>query len=264
MAPATIRLLVDESLRMFLPARRRSGDFSVEHDGMASLGHMVRSVGVPLTEVGRLLVGVEAVEAVEESYRPLDGDVVHVRPVARPQPAPARYVLDVHLGSLARRMRLLGLDTRYATAADDDELAVVALGEERLLLTKDRGLLLRRALRHQAAYVRGDAADEQVADVLDRFAPPLDPYTRCPACNGVLRPAAKADVVDVLERGTARSYEEFRRCDRCGQVYWRGAHARRLSAVVSGAVERVSGRPRGLLQRSGPTDRPVSRDSSGR
>lgn len=105
-----------------------------------------------------------------------------------------------------------------------------------MLVTKDHGLLRRRALRHTAAYVRGDRADDQLADVLQRFEPPLAPYTRCPACNGLLQQVAKADIAELIAPGTARSYEQFTQCAACCRVYWRGAHAHRLSAVVDAAL----------------------------
>lgn len=232
---AVIRLLVDEPLRLFLPTRDRGGEVDVGHDGTASLGHVVQSAGVPLTEVGLLMAGGTPVEP---SYRPRDGDVVRVGAGRRPQPLPSaggRFVLDVHLGSLARRLRLLGVDASYSTEADDSELVARSLAEGRVLLTKDQGLLRRRSLWH-AAYVRGSEGDEQLADVLDRFAPTLAPYTRCGTCNGLLRPVSKAEVAGELEPGTVRSYDEFARCAACGRVYWRGAHARRLDSVVSAAL----------------------------
>jgi uncharacterized protein with PIN domain len=103
-----------------------------------------------------------------------------------------------------------------------------------VLLTQDRGLLMRRALP-AGALVRGSGPDEQLADVLDRFAPPLAPLTRCTACGGVLTAVAKADVADRLPPGTRRSYDEFSRCTACGRVYWRGAHARRIDALIDRA-----------------------------
>jgi len=77
--------------------------------------------------------------------------------------------------------------------------------------------------------------------VLSRFAPPLAPWTRCTACNGLLVPAAKADVAPQLEPGTRRTYDSFSRCGSCGRVYWRGAHGRRLQAKVDAATRIVSG-----------------------
>lgn len=115
--------------------------------------------------------------------------------------------------------------------ADDDELAAEAARDRRMLLTQDRGLLRRRAVP-LAAYVRGTSPDDQLADVLDRFAVRLAPWTRCTRCNGLLEPVAKADVQQRLEAGTRATYDTFAWCAECGHVYWHGAHASRLAAVV--------------------------------
>jgi uncharacterized protein len=232
-------LRFDEDLRFFLASRNRQPSVRVPCDGTSTVGHLVESLGVPLTEVGRLAVGGRPVTA---SYRPADGDVVEVSLPARPQrlPSPWRFVLDVHLGTLARRLRLVGVDCAYANDAGDDELIAQANAENRVLLTQDRGLLRRRSLR-RGGYVRGTRADQQLRDVLDRFAPPLAPWTRCTACNGRLAAVAKADVERLLPPGTRRTYQEFARCPDCGRVYWRGAHSRRLERIVADAAARQDG-----------------------
>jgi uncharacterized protein len=121
--------------------------------------------------------------------------------------------------------------TAYRNDATDAELVEQAEHEDRLLLTQDRGLLRRRALR-RAAYVRGSRPDDQLADVLDRFRLPLAPYTRCTACGDQLRKVAKADIIDLLQPGTRRTQHDFARCPSCGRVYWHGAHAARLDRLV--------------------------------
>jgi uncharacterized protein with PIN domain len=259
-------------LRLFLPARHRSGPVRVPYDGTSSLGHVVESLGVPLPEVGALLVGGAPVPP---SYRPQPGDAVEVRPVHRPQepgPGAPRFLLDVHLGALARRLRLIGVDTAYRNDLDDDALVARANAERRVLLTQDRGLLRRRALR-QGAYVRGTAPDRQLLDVLERFEPPLAPWTRCPACNGALEPVEKSDVEHLLRPGTRRTYDTFVRCADCGHVYWHGAHSGRLERIVSaarrfGAVALAASLPAlGLAACSdgGPGKSPEpSRDTRGR
>jgi uncharacterized protein with PIN domain len=237
-----IRVRIPDDLLLFLPATRREPVGRVPWDGTSTLGHIVESLGVPLTEVGRLTVRGEPVEA---SARPSAGDEVRVEGVRRPQPVPLepgqdapRFLLDVHLGTLARRMRLLGLDTAYHNDMDDPELVVQANAERRVLLTQDRGLLRRRALWF-GAYVRGSRPDDQLGDVLDRFAPVLHPWTRCTACGGVLVPVGKEEVERDIEAGTRRSYDVYGRCADCGRVYWRGAHGDRLEKIVEEAAHRV-------------------------
>jgi len=224
-------------LRFFLAPRHRGGQARVPADGTSSLGHVVESLGVPLTEAGALRVNGRPVTA---AYRPAGGDVAEVAAAQRPQPLPsARFILDVHLGTLARRMRLVGIDTAYANDLDDDTLIDRANAGQRVLLTQDRGLLRRRKL-WLGAYVRGAVPDDQFRDVLGRFTPPLAPWTRCPACNGLLEPARKADVEGLLRPGTRRTYQVFSRCTACGRVYWRGAHGGRLEAVVEAAIRAVA------------------------
>jgi uncharacterized protein len=232
MSGALAEVTVAAELEMFLRPGRRGGPVRVALDGTSSLGHVVESLGVPLTEAGLLLVNGEAADP---GYRPQPGDLVRAESVRRPQRlAAARFVLDVHLGKLARRLRLLGLDTAYRNHADDADLVEQANAEQRVLLTQDRGLLHRRKL-WRGAYVRGARPDDQLQDVLDRFAPPLAPWTRCPVCNGPLAPARKAAVDSVLQPGTRRSYQAFSRCASCGRVYWRGAHSRRLEGIIATA-----------------------------
>ena len=220
-------------LRVFLAPRHRDGHARVACDGTSSLGHVVESLGVPLPEVGRLAVNGRPVGP---AHRLSDGDVADAAAVRRPQWLPsARFVLDVHLGTLARRLRLVGVDAAYANDLDDDALIEQANAGRRVLLTQDRGLLRRRKL-WLGAYVRGARPDEQLRDVLDRFAPPLVPWTRCTACNGLLSPARKADIEQLLRPGTRRTYQSFSRCAACGRVYWRGAHSKRLEAIVASAI----------------------------
>ena len=170
----------------------------------------------------------------------MDGNLT-LNAVVRPQAAPAsppRFLLDVHLGGLARRLRVLGLDAAYDPDAEDPVLARWAAEEERVLLTQDRGLLCRRAVR-AGALVRGSGTAAQLDDVLDRFAPPLTPWTRCTSCGGLLQRVSPQEIAAQLKPGTRRSYQHFALCTDCGQVYWRGAHRAGLEQVVARAEEVV-------------------------
>lgn len=205
-------------------------------DGVSSLGHAVESAGVPLTEVGTLRVDGREVPV---SYVPAAGDRVEVRTVERPQRvpgAPLRFLLDVHLGTLARRLRLLGVDTAYeSTDIGDPALAALSAAEKRVMLSRDRGLLRRREL-WAGAYVYSTRPEDQLRDILDRFRPELRPWTRCTACNGLLKEATKEEVADQLHGGTQRSYDVFAQCRECGRAYWKGAHHEQLVAIVERAL----------------------------
>jgi uncharacterized protein with PIN domain len=224
-----VDVVVPAPLRFLLPGRdRHRGVRRMRFDPDATVGHVVQAAGVPLTEVGGVRVDGGPVPL---PARTRPGAVLEVDPVARPQPVPpGGFLLDVGLGTLARRLRLLGLDAAWSNDAEDADLATRAVAEERVLLTQDRGLLMRRGV--PGALVRGSRPDDQLADVLDRFAPSLAPLTRCTACGARLEPVAKADVADRLPPGTRRTFDDFSRCPACGRLYWRGAHARRIDALI--------------------------------
>lgn len=231
-----IHVEVAPALHVFVPPPRRRGSTPLAADGVSTLGHVIESLGVPLTEVGALVVDGREVPV---SHIPRAGETVSVRPVDRPQQvpgAPLRFLLDVHLGTLARRLRLLGVDTAYeSTDIGDPALAARSAAERRVMLSRDRGLLRRREL-WAGAFVYSTRPDDQLHDVLDRFAPDLHPWSRCTACNGLLKQATKAEVADQLKGGTQRSYDVFAQCTACGRAYWKGAHHDQLEAVVERAL----------------------------
>ncbi len=236
MTASEIRLEVAPELALFVPHGRRTGATALATDGVSSLGHVVESLGVPLTEVGALEVDGREVPV---SYVAKAGDSVRVKAVERPQRvpgAPLRFLLDVHLGTLARRLRLLGVDTAYeSTDIGDPALAARSAAEQRVMLSRDRGLLRRREL-WAGAYVYSTRPEDQLRDVLERFRPELHPWTRCTACNGLLKEATKEEVADQLHGGTQRSYDVFAQCQECGRAYWKGAHHEQLVAIVERAL----------------------------
>ncbi|MFJ8492402.1 Mut7-C RNAse domain-containing protein [Streptomyces sp. NPDC094038] len=240
MNAAQIHVEVAPGLALFVPHARRVGVHPLAVDGVSTLGHVIESLGVPLTEVGALVVDGREVPV---AHIPADGERVTVRPVIRPQRvpgAPLRFLLDVHLGTLARRLRLLGVDAAYeSTDIGDPALAARSAAEKRVLLSRDRGLLRRREL-WAGGYVYSTGPDDQLRDVLDRFAPDLRPWTRCTACNGLLKQATKDEVADQLKGGTQKSYDVFAQCAECGRAYWKGAHHQQLEAIVARALAEFS------------------------
>jgi uncharacterized protein with PIN domain len=161
--------------------------------------------------------------------------------VRRPLPDPIRFVLDTHLGKLARHLRLAGLDVVYRRDARDDELAEIAYRERRILLTRDRGLLKRRAVTH-GYLIRETATYRQLVEVVARFSPlALAPFSRCPRCNALLREAPKAGVEARLGERTRRAFGQFHECVGCGRVYWKGSHWAKLVRILDAAIRQAGG-----------------------
>jgi uncharacterized protein with PIN domain len=194
-----------------------------------SVKDLIESYGVPHTETGRIEVNGETAGF---AYVVGDGDRIEVWPLAV-FGGEARFVLDVHLGKLAAYLRMIGFDTVYRTCFGDAELVRVSVREGRALLTRDRGLLKHGALE-RGYWLRETDSRRQLAEIVRRFglAARMRPFTRCMACNGVLREAAKVEVAAEVPERVAAEFDEFRRCPDCGRVYWRGSHYRRMQEWV--------------------------------
>jgi uncharacterized protein len=210
---------------------------------------VLEAMGIPHTEVDLILVNGNAVDF---SHRPTAGDRIAVYPVfealdigstARLRPMPLRdprFVIDVNLGRLARLLRVLGLDVWWSSDADDRTLADISVGQQRILLTRDRALLKRRAITH-GFFVHAGHPEEQTLEVIRRLdlRRRLAPFTRCVRCNGRLIPVTKDEVIDHLEPLTRRYYDDFSRCAECGRIYWPGSHHARLVSLIEGLLDRL-------------------------
>ena len=229
-------------LNDFLPPGERFADRPVDFDVSPSVKDVIERIGVPHTEVDLVVVGGESVDF---AYRVRDGDrisvypkfeTVDVGPIVKVRPEPlrvTRFVVDGHLGRLARSLRLAGFDTDYDARRDDRSLARVSVDEGRILLTRDRGLLKRGEVSH-GHVVRASDPRSQLVEVLRRFdlGDRLDPFTRCLACNGVLRDATDAEVAGRVAASVRRRHRSFRACPDCGRVYWEGTHHAHLTRFL--------------------------------
>lgn len=221
-------------LLRFLPAARRSGAFEVAFEGTPAIKDPIEAAGVPHKEVGRVLIdGREA----SLSTRVRGGEAIDVFAVERQCAGdPPRLLLDVHLGRPARMLRLIGIDAAYEPHLDDDALQARAAGEGRVLLTRDIGLLKRTDVP-AGAFVHATSPREQLVETVWRFglADHTRPYSRCSHCNVPVADVDAADVeAEVPPRVRAR-VSRFRRCPRCGRVYWRGTHEAGLHALMAAA-----------------------------
>lgn len=165
---------------------------------------------------------------------------VDVSPIVRLREWPlrrTRFVLDTHLGKLARLLRLLGFDALYRNDFDDAEIVRVSVGESRIALTRDRGLLKRGELTHGYC-LRSTAPQDQIREVLSRFdlRGAVAPFSRCAMCNHPIRMVPKAEVEHRLQPGTSRNHDEFHYCPGCDRVYWKGSHFTRLQRLVKRLV----------------------------
>ena len=212
-----------------------------------SVKDIIEACGIPHTEVDRIFVNGRAVDfshvlnentaidvhSVNVTGGEFCGNPLQTRNMSR-------FVLDGHLGKLARNLRLLGFDVLYQNAAEDRQLLDAMQREKRALISRDRRLLMHSMVRHGYC-PRSQDHEEQTLEVLRRFnlAALMRPFSRCLTCNAELQTAEKKDVFDQLEPLTKIYYEDFRRCLGCGKIYWGGSHFDKLRARVEKIRARV-------------------------
>ena len=252
--PFELRFHFHGDLPFFVRPKRGQRDVVRRLWEKTSIKDAIEACGVPHPEVDLIVV---AGQPVGFSYQLETSVTIDVHPVSAPAnlfPADrlqsrtcTRFVADGHLGKLARNLRLLGIDVVYSPQPADGELVAISAHEERALLTRDRPLLMHAVLR-QGYYPRSQEADEQTREILIRFGlrDRVAPFTRCLHCNGLLAPVTKAEVFDQLEPLTKIYYETFRRCGKCGRIYWSGSHFDKLQARINrllGGENPEAGRP---------------------
>ena len=247
--------MIDVSFRFygqlndFLPVSLSARRFLRAIAARASVKDAIEAIGVPHPEVDVVLVNGTSEEF---TYRLRHGDDVSVYPLFRSieltglrrvgaeLPQPLRFVLDVHLRKLASLLRLAGFDA--VVVEDDADIARTAAREQRVVLTRDIGLLKRNVVR-LGYWIRHTAPERQLAEVVERFelAGQMEAFTRCLRCNTRLVSADLETVGDRVPLRVRAAFREFSRCPGCARVYWRGSHYERLVRLLAPIGARHSG-----------------------
>ena len=236
-----------EELNDFLPGNRKKVRFPYTFNGNPSVKDAIESMGVPHVEVDMILVnGI----SVGFNYKIRNGDEISVYPVfesldiidvQRLRPGPLRiprFILDVHLGRLAKYMRLCGLDTSYEEALTDREIVNISVLQKRIILTRDRALLKAKDVTH-GHWIRSSKPVEQLKEVVNSFdlKSSFHPFARCLECNGVLIVVPREEVDNRLPERTKKYFTEFWRCPECNRIYWEGSHYERMKKFLKSVLE---------------------------
>lgn len=217
-------------LNDFLPHGQKGQTLPVDFRGLQTIKHLAESLGVPHPEIGQVQVNDQPGTL---GTIPQDGDKVQVYPMQNGCPIEPRFLLDNHLGRLAAYLRMLGFDCLYRTDYGDEELAAILQREERILLSRDRRLLMRKAVIYGYC-PRSLDSFEQLTEVIQHFElrQQIKPFHRCLRCNYSLETVFKEAVLDRLEPLTKRYFNEFQICPNCNQIYWKGSHYERMQRLV--------------------------------
>jgi len=234
-------------LNDFLPSARHHQLFDHAFNGAPAIKDTIEALGVPHTEVDLILVnGI----SVGFDYHLQDGDAVSVYPVfegldvsgvTRLRPLPAchtAFILDVHLGKLARLLRMAGFDCSYDNSLDDATIISIARQEHRIILTRDIGLLKHSAVSH-GYWVRSLAPVEQAREVLQRYNlwHQVEPFRRCLVCNDLVEPVPREAAAARLPSYVMATQNAIFGCPSCHRLYWKGTHYGRMRETLARILE---------------------------
>jgi uncharacterized protein len=232
-----------EELNDFLPPGKRKVAFIHSFDSTPSIKDVIESIGVPHVEVDLILVNSEPVDF---NYILKENDFVSVYPVfetldlsgvshLREKPLrETKFILDVHLGKLAKYLRMFGFDSTYRNDYDDKEIIRISLAEHRAILTRDIGLLKVKSVTH-GYFIRDQNPKMQLTELLEHFDlyQSIEPFSRCIKCNGTLVTVEKEKIIQQLRPLTRKYFNEFYRCTGCQSIFWEGSHFTHMKSFIS-------------------------------
>jgi uncharacterized protein with PIN domain len=241
-APRTAEFRFYAELNDLLAAERRGRSFVESLPETSTIGDVVTAIGVPPAEIDLVLVDGKSVGL---DHTLIGGERVavfpvferfDVSPVIRLRDRPLRrihFVADVHLGALARYLRMIGFDTVYSPDLLDGQIIMIALEENRIILSRDQELLKNRAVTH-GYLVRHTRPQHQIQEIVEalHLADQMEPFSRCIRCNGALKPVAAGAIADHVPPNVLASFQEYTRCEHCSRVYWKGSHYERMSRFI--------------------------------
>jgi len=243
----TIHLHCYEELNEFLPLEKRKVTFAHSIPVQTSVKDLIESFNIPHTQVQMIIVNGEQRDF---SYIVQDNDRISVYPffhnfdiksvskIHHPLPEKMRFIVDQHLGSLARYLRMLGIDTEYNKNLSGHELVEKANHENRILITKDRSILKRNELKF-GYFVYADDLDSQLEELVLQFKlkEHISLFSRCLECNSILHQIEKEKIGHRLPQKVKEQHNSFTLCDNCDKIYWKGTHYQRMKNKIENILE---------------------------
>lgn len=234
MSKHTARFLFHGALNDFIERNKKDQWIDYSFQGTPAVKDAIEAIGIPHVEVAKILVDGMPVAF---SHHLCPQNSIEVFPFGQAdveEIAETKFVLDVHLGSLTRALRMLGFNTMYQQENSDKNIANIAANEDLIVLTRDIGLLKHKSIK-RGYWLRSQITKGQLAEVINRFRllQHLQPFSRCIACNGSIEPVEKNKVLHQLPPLTKETFSEFFKCNSCQKVYWKGSHFERMNAFIN-------------------------------
>jgi hypothetical protein len=136
-----------------------------------------------------------------------------------------KFILTKELGRLAKWLRILGYDSKFYREDNLSTLVIIALREERLILT--RNSRISRFPGPRIVKIHYDFVHKQIKQLMQQLKlepRPKEMFTRCTICNIELREISKIRVKNKVPEYVYQTQKDFMLCPQCKRVYWQGTH----------------------------------------
>ena len=140
-----------------------------------------------------------------------------------------KFIVDHNVGKLVKWLRMLGYDTEFFTGEDDWQMVISALREDRIILTRDTGIMKLGVVdsgQVKSIFVNSDNPEEQIRQVNESLNLDFHDglFTRCMECNNPLQERTLAEVKGRIPPYVYKTREEYMECAACNRIYWKGTH----------------------------------------
>lgn len=229
-------------LNDFLPERHKYRQFQYGLKTPITVREAIESLGIPFSEIDLILVNGQTVSpghqlgendyiSVYPTFETLD--ISSLKVSHKPPLRITRFILDAHLGKLAKYLRMLGFDTLFRNDFEDSEIIDISVREKRIILTRDKHLLNAKKISH-GYYVRSTEKHAQLREVVQKFDlySQFKSFSRCMSCNTELTPKKKSEISDKVPTDVIQNFEEFYYCPSCKKVFWKGSHFKRMESYI--------------------------------
>jgi uncharacterized protein with PIN domain len=136
----------------------------------------------------------------------------------------------------------MGYDTLFFNGNDDSLMIAQALAEDRVILTRDTGIVKRRLVtsgKLKVVLLTSDKPVFQMKQVVETLN--LDiyykPFSICLECNRILVEVSRAQVRKQIPPYVLKTQNQYMECPACHRYYWQGTHWQAMKRKLVGLLE---------------------------
>ena len=154
-----------------------------------------------------------------------------------------KFFVDAMLGNIAKKLRLMGYDTKYSSNIEDESLIQISKKENRIVISRDEDLVrISQKNDVNAIFIQRSNEEQQIHEIMDY----LDlnrveingDKARCPNCNSKTESIDKKNIYQKIPHKVLEYNEKFWICRNCDQIFWEGTHIQNLQKLVRALNER--------------------------